>query len=277
MPESNLQLNIIIISHLVKMCISKTQFFTIVFLIIITTTIPVHAQISSALYASTNKSSYQPGDKVIVSGSVPQIIKDLPVTIIVRNPMGNVYEVGQVKLLNNLFVHDFVINEDSQGGEYTVNIKYGTQSVQTQFAVNAGELIIIPVLEGQIKVRTNSTNLIKYNDVSVSTVDNTIKISMNTTAVTTKFFNQEYQIPKNVIDYPNGKLGVKTDGNEITCTQTETPTERILDCPIPNNSEELELIGTVVIPEFGPFVEIIVVTALIGMLIIVKRYQTRIK
>lgn len=224
--------------------------------------IPAYAQTPSQLYASTNKMAYQPGDKVIVTGSVPQIVNDNPVTMIVRNPIGNVYEVGQVKLLNKIFVHDFVLNDDSLGGVYTVNVKYGDSSFQTQFSVNAGQLTLIPVLDGQIKVRTNGTELIQYNNVSVSAEAKTITISMNASAVTGKRIIQEYQIPRTVIDYPGKQLIVKVDGNPITCAGTETSTERILDCLIPSNSKELQFAGSVVIPEFGPLTIIVMLSAL---------------
>src|SRR6185312_10536020 len=100
--------------------------------------IPIYADDSSGITASVNKPSYQQGDKVIISGSVGQIVNSNPVTIIVRNPMGNVYDVGQEKLLNNLFVHDFVLNDDSIGGTYSINIKYGSSSNQLYFVLNAG-------------------------------------------------------------------------------------------------------------------------------------------
>ena len=224
--------------------------------------IPAYAQAPSQLYASTNKMTYQPGDKVIITGSVPQIVNDNPATVIVRNPIGNVYEVGQVKLLNKIFVHDFVLNDDSLGGVYVINVKYGSSSFQTQFSVNAGQLTLIPVLDGQIKVRTNGTELIQYNNVSVSAETKTITISMNSSAVTGKKIMQEYQIPKTVIDYPGKQLIVKVDSNQITCTGTETSTERILDCLIPSNSKELQFVGSIVIPEFGPLTIIVMLSAL---------------
>lgn len=238
-------------------------------LVLLVTIIPAYAQ-TSQLYASTNKMTYQPGDKVIITGSVPQIVNDDPTTIIVRNPIGNVYEVGQVKLLNKVFVHDFVLNDDALGGTYTVNIKYGGSSFQTQFSVNAGQLTLIPVLDGQIKVRTNGTELIQYGNVLVSPENKSITISMNSSNISEKTIMQEYQIPKTVIDYPGQQLIVKIDGNKITCTGTETPTERILDCPIPSKSNEIQFVGSVVIPEFGPLAIVVLIPALIGSIIISK-------
>jgi len=241
-------------------------------LIVITSITYAYAQ-SSEISATTNKQFYELGDKVVISGSV-QLVSGTPVTIIVRNPMGNVYDVGQVTLMNNLFSHDFVLSDDSQGGTYTINIKHGTQSAQIHFVVNVGQLIIIPVLEGEIKVRSNGTNLIKYGDVQVSPVDNTIMISMDTSKVDSSV-KQEFQIPKNVIDHPGGLLVIKIDGKEFQCTQSETNTQRILDCLIQVGSKELEIIGTVVIPEFGPQSTVIFTVGMITLVLIFSRYGMR--
>lgn len=97
----------------------------------------VDAQIPTGVSASTNKQSYELGDTVIITGTVNQITSGNPVTIIVRNPIGNVYDVGQVQLTDNSFVHSFILSQDAQGGVYTVNIKQGSQAVRIQFLVTS--------------------------------------------------------------------------------------------------------------------------------------------
>lgn len=255
------------------MSTTKSVVLLLFFLIIPSMILPIYADTSSGLIASTNKNSYQPGNKVIISGSVPQVINNSPVTIIVRNPMGNVYDVGQIDLLNNLFVHDFVLNDDSLGGTYTVNVKYGTLSNQLQFVLDSGVLSTIPVFDSEIKIRTNGTNLIKYGDVSVSTVDKTIKITMDTSSVTGSFVNQQYQIPKKVIDTQGGHIILKVDGNQILCPQSETDTIRILDCAIPAHSTELELIGTMVIPEFGSLASLTIIVSIIIVIALSRTFK----
>ena len=248
---------------------TKSTFILIALVVIPSTILPIYADNSPGITASVNKPSYQPGDKVIISGSVGQIVNSNPVTIIVRNPMGNVYDVGQEKLLNNLFIHDFVINDDSMGGTYSVNIKYGSSSDQLYFVLNAGVLTTIPIFDNSpdhlIKIRTNGTNLIKYGDVSVSTTEKTIKISMDTTKIIGGSVNQQYQIPKSIVDTPGGNIVLKVNGNQILCAQSETDTTRILDCSIPSNSNELELTGATVIPEFGPLAGLAIAISIVAV------------
>ena len=249
------------------MTISRNTVLFFSFLCMSSIVFPAYAD-SSGITAIANKSYYQQGDKVIISGSVTHMVDDNPVTIIIRNPIGNVYDVGQSDLLSNLFVHDFVISDDSMGGVYTAVIKYGTQATQLQFTVNTSVLTTIQVIDSQIKIRTNGTNLVKYGDVSVSPSEKKITISLDTSQVKTNTVEQQYQIPKRIVDTPGGEIVFKTDGNQILCDQSETNIIRILDCPIPAGSKEIELFGTVVIPEFGPIAGLVISLSIIAVVLV---------
>jgi hypothetical protein len=250
----------------------------VIFLIALTVIVSIgnaYGQNSNSITVATNKASYNIGDKVVITGSVQQIINENPVTIIVRNPIGNVYEVGQATLLNNIFLHDFVVSDGSQNGVYTINIKYGDQTAETQFMISAGQLQIIPISNNVIKVRGDNTTLIKYGTAEVSTVDNSISISLDTNKITSGSITEEYQIPKEVIDAPGGQLVVREDGNPVACTQTETDVQRILDCPIQAGTKQLMFIGTVVIPEFGPITMSILTIGILASLVIFSRYKIK--
>jgi len=236
----------------------------------------VNAQLgTNGIIATTNKSTYQPDDKVIITGSVAKVVDDNPVTIIVRNPIGNVYEIGQVALSNNLFVQDFVLTDDITPGTYSVQIKHGTQTGQLTFVVYGSQMQLINVENYAIKVRGNNTNLIKYSDVSVSTIDDSLSISFNANAISSGSLMQEFQIPKAIIDSPGGSLIVKIDGSILQCEQTETTFDRILDCMIPSSAKELTIIGTVVIPEFGPISVLILVVGIIGTVFLSNKMKIR--
>lgn len=249
---------------------SKVGIFLVSCMILISVNF-TYAQSQQEISASTNKQSYEPGDKVVITGTVQQITNENPVTIIVRNPIGNVYEVGQTALLNNVFSHDFVLSDDAQGGVYTVNIRQGDETAQIQFQVTVGQMQVIPVFDSGIKVRGENTSLIEYGNVEVSTVDNSITIQVNTTKVQNGPILEEYQIPKHVIDAPGGQIDVKENGNSIDCTQTESDIERILDCSIPPGTKELTFTGTTVIPEFGTTTALILALSIATLMIVFSR------
>ena len=234
----------------------------------------VNAQIgSTGIIATTDKPVYQLGDKVIISGSVAKVVDNNPATIMVINPIGNVYEVGQVSLSNNLFTHDFVLGEDATPGTYDIKIKYGDQSGNTSFVVQASQMQVIPVGDYVIKIRGNNTNLVKYSDVSVSTIDNSLTVTVNASAISSGSVMQEFQIPKKIIDAPGSLLVVKINGFVSQCVQIETPSDRILDCTIPVDATQLQIFGTIVIPEFGPIAMLILTMGVLGAIFLSNKVK----
>ena len=233
----------------------------------------VNAQVgSTGIIATTNKPVYQLDDKVIISGTVAKIVNNNPATIMVINPIGNVYDVDQVILSNNLFTHDFVLGEGATPGTYDVKIKYGDQSGSTSFVVQVGQMQLIPVGDYAIKVKGNNTD-IKYSDVSISTIDDSLTVAVNASAISGSSAMQEFQIPKKIIDAPGSLLTVKIDGFDTQCVQIETPSDRILDCMIPVDATQLQIFGTIVIPEFGPIAMLILTIGVLGTIFLSNKMR----
>ena len=218
---------------------------------------------SNGITATTNKLTYKAGEKVIINGTVEKIMEGKPVTILIRNPIQNVYNVGQVDLLGNVFIHDLVISDTSKPGVYTVEIKHGIQSAKLQFIVSTGLVQTIPIGTSAIKVRGDEMGLIKYKNVKVSTQENSITIELDTTTVADTPIMQEFEIPKEVVDAQGQFLTVEVDGVVLNCSETETNTARILNCLISPYATVMEITGTSVIPEFGPIAVAILMTGMI--------------
>lgn len=203
------------------------------------------------LTTSTSNPTYEPGDQVIITGTVQPVTDNNPVTIIVRNPIGNVYAVGQIPLNNNMFVDEFVLGDNAQGGLYTVNIRQDNKTTQIQFQVITGLSQIIPVYESKIRVSGQNDDLIKYGNVQVSTALNSITISVDTSKMRNGPVMETFHIPKRVVDTNAGGLVVQEGGNIVSCTQRSSDVERVLDCPITKGITQITITGTSVIPEFG--------------------------
>ena len=226
---------------------------------------------SSGLYASTDKQSYEPGEQVTLTGSISQIANRNPVTIIVRNPIGNVYEVGQVELANDRFEHDFVLNDNAQGGIYTVNVRQDDKTTQIQFQVVAGQTQIIPVFDSENRVSGNNTGFIKYGNVEISTKERSVTISLNASGIQNGSVVEEYHVPKRVIDSIGGPLVVKENSGYVDCKQSDVGAERVLDCPVKSSTNEISFIGTSVIPEFGPGTASVLALGVMVALVVVSR------
>ncbi len=223
---------------------------------------------SDGITASTNSASYNPGEKVTITGTVKNVISGNPVTILIRNPIQNVYAVGQVEIHNNVFVHDFVISDNSKPGTYTVDIKHGEQSARLQFILSSGLIQSITVETSSIKVRGDTLGLIKYKNVLISPQENSITIQLIIESLIDPI-PQEFEIPKEVIDAEQS-LVVEIDGKTLNCSETETSKSRILNCFIPKNARELKIIGTSVIPEFGSVALLVLILSIASLIAYTK-------
>ena len=233
--------------------------------------VPVNAIAQSeGITASINSLTYKPGEKVTITGTVKNVISGNPVTILVRSPIQNVYAVGQVDIDNNVFVHDFVISESSKPGTYTIDIKHGDQSARLQFTLVSGLVQNIPVETSSIKVIGDAIGLIKYTNAQVSLEENSITIQLDIESSIDPI-PQEFDIPKEVIDAKQS-LVVEVDGKTLNCSETKTSRSRILDCFIPASAEELKIIGTSVIPEFGAVALFVLI---LSMVILITYTKTR--
>ena len=242
---------------------SKVLTASVVLILIVYIPISVSAQTTSnGITATTNKLTYKNGEKVIINGTVEKIVDGTPVTILIRNPIQNVYNVGQVDLLGNVFIHELVINDASKPGIYTVEIKHGSQYAKLQFIVNVGLIQTISIGTTQIKVRGEEIGLIKYKDAQVSTQEKSITIPLNIVSVSDSSIMQEFEIPKEAIDAPGQSLIVEIDGIVLNCSETETNSARILNCLIPPYARAMKITGTSVIPEFGAIAAMILIISM---------------
>lgn len=224
---------------------------------------------SEGITASTNSLTYKLGEKVTITGTVKNVISGNPVTILVRSPIQNVYAVGQVEINNNVFVHEFVISESSKPGIYTIDIKHGDQSARLQYTLTTGLVQNIPVETSSIKVRGDVIGLIRYKNAQVSLEENSITISLEINSSIDPI-PQEFDIPKEVIDSKQS-LVLETDGKTLNCSETVTSRSRIINCFIPASAEELKIIGTSVIPEFGSIVFFVLILSMVSLIIYTKR------
>lgn len=249
-----------------------TKLSVIIFLIMFVP-LSATAQTSSGITASTDKGSYKTGDRVTITG-MDEGNALLPVTILVRNPIQNVYNVGQVGLQDGIFVHSFVLGENTKPGLYTVEIKHGSQNTSLQFMVSSGLIQNIPVDESAIKVRGDALGMIKYKNAQISTQDNSITIELDVTTSSDQAIMQEFEIPKVVIDAPES-LVIEVDENVLMCSQTETNSARIVNCFIPADARVLKITGTSVIPEFGLIATFMLVVGISGIIILSAKIKSR--
>jgi len=237
-------------------------------------------QMVEAINVTTDKESYADGDTIVISGEVRELLSGYQVSLQVFEPrFGNRVAVEQFSVGSD---HKFSVEITAGGvywsseGTYTIKVLYGTESrtAETTFEFGGPGGGTTPGPSGPtIGVdRTNyvlSYSITGGNVLSVTPDDeaNSLIIGISTTS------DGELTItlPRELIDAigPDGSedtFFVLIDGEEVDFDETTTSTDRTLTIPFPDGAEEIEIIGSFVIPEFGTIAALILAIAIISII-----------
>ena len=226
---------------------------------------------------TTDKTSYNDGDKVMISGSTQDYISDTPITVIITSPIGNIVKIDQVNLGSDRTFSTSTIATGAlwqAAGAYTVKVEFGSQArtAQTtfQFAGSSnpgGNGNTIPVDGTNLSVKYSITNG-KVLGIKADMQSKSLIVSIQTTGdgVLT------VTLPRALINatLPNGqddKYYVLVDGQEADFQETSTTTtDRTLSIPFTDGTQEIEIIGTQIVPEFGPIAALVFAIAIISII-----------
>ncbi|MHB8545525.1 MAG: PEFG-CTERM sorting domain-containing protein [Nitrosotalea sp.] len=229
---------------------------------------------------STDKNAYDRQSIVIVTGHVQNSIGGQAVTMKVSDPNGNVVKVDQITLNSNGDFQDKINTSGpllSAGGTYTIYVQAGSQqgllSTTTQFTLpGGGQSNCTPQ---QLAATTgNEMYCIDYTinggTVSGATLDTASKaLVVNIQA------NSDGQItlniPRSVLDAKSGTgdsvFAVLIDGEQVQqFTESPSADTRTITIPFQMASEKIEIIGTQIVPEFGPIAALVFAIAIISII-----------
>ena len=228
------------------------------------------------IVVTTDKESYNDGDTVVISGQVRDLLSGTPVSLQVIAANGNAVSILQIDVGTD---HKFCTEISAGGGlwkskgTYTVKVLYGTQSrtAETTFEFGGSDGTT-PKPTGTIGVdRTNfvlSYKITGGNVLSVTPDDEakSLVIAIKTTSDGVLTIT----LPRALIDAKiNGQddnFFVLIDGEEVEFEETATGTDRTLTIAFPDGAEEIEIIGTFVVPEFGTIAALILAIAIISII-----------
>jgi len=236
---------------------------------------PAFAQ-EESITVSTDKSSYVPGDIIMISGVVKDLIGQ-GLSIVITSANGNRVAIAQVDVSDD---KTFSTEITAGGplmkfdGTYTVTVTYGglQRTAETTFdltdaGVGPGGGPGGPSID--VEGYTVGYNIIGGSVLSITAdVDaNSLIIEISTTS------DGELTIilPRALIDalLENGdddEFFVLVDAEEVDFDETKTDTDRTLIIAFLDGSEEIEIIGTFVIPEFGAIAVLILAVAIISII-----------
>lgn len=237
------------------------------------------AQMSEPMLApisvTTDKDSYADGDTVVISGEVRDLLSGTPVSLQVIAANGNIVGIEQLDVGAD---HKFSTEITAGGGlwkskgTYTVKVLYGTQArtAETTFefggsggGTGAGTTVKVDRTDFVLSYKITGG---KVNSVTPDDEANSLVVAITTTSDG----QLTITLPRALIDAKtNGEdddFFVLIDGEEVEFEETTTATDRTLTINFPDGAEEIEIIGSFVVPEFGTIAALILAIAIISII-----------
>ena len=239
------------------------------------------AQSSQVLTLTTEKESYAAGEPVVILGLVEVRLGDMQAVIQVFSPIGNMIDVDQIDVDDDGSFTTTVATSIgglwSKDGTYTIQLTYGDNSVQTQFEY--GGMISAGVATPEFSMDDEE------NLESIMIDDQEVGYELTGAEIIRMFPDPENKsliieiktysdgeltitLPKEVIDTDEEGFFVLVDGDETNHDALSVPGFWTLTIPFSYGSEEIEIIGTFVIPEFGTIALLILVVSISTIVVI---------
>ena len=250
------------------------------------------------LAASTDKSTYAAGETITVTGHVSLPSESYPAILQVLSPNGNFVHVAQITLdSEDSFTEDVITDiggKWKQTGTYIIKIShyFGNAEMQIEYGgLMSAQLNTDTSVEseddstgglelafsglGEFSGDVNVIELDGYNIFYKINNGKVLKIIPDTESMSLiiqlETFNDGdllISLPKQVIDTVEVDFFVLADGEETVYYSEQGNDAWVLMIPFYNGTEEIEIIGTFVIPEFGTIAAIILAVAITSIIVL---------
>ena len=247
----------------------------------------------NGLVVSTDKESYAAGETITVSGSVLSAEAG-PITIVIFSPNANVVSIAQVDPDSDKnFSEDIATSiggKWKETGTYIMKVTHYWGTTELQFEYGGLMQAQISPSDDVGDVEDTSdfglSSVVTLEDYSTITIEDNnlfykitggkiLKVIPDTDSVSLIIQIETFSdgdllitLPKTVIDTSEGDFFVLVDGEETVFYAEQTPDSWTLRIPFYNGSEEIEIIGTFVIPEFGTIAAIILAVAITSIIVL---------
>ena len=268
---------------------------------------PVFGEVGSVV-VSTDKSSYSAGDIISISGEIKYLALGNQLSLIIQSPNGNIAYIGQITVnsdnqfnteinpggpywkTSGTYIIQITQNENNQANTsiefsgVTIMPKNELEQniVEDDVADDIIEDMVIddPVILDSIVTATtltiqDSTDLISYeitNGKIINVIPDLDAVSLLIDIEAVNDGSITLTIPRSVLDATinNGddEFFVLVDGEEVDFDEIATDIDRTLIIEFLAGTEQIEIIGTFVIPEFGTIAAMILAVAIISIVAI---------
>ena len=243
---------------------------------------PIFAELEKSIVVSTDKTSYSKGEVILITGEVRDLYSQY-VSLQLIAPNGNLAAIDQLVInMNKTFSAEIAVGGPlmKSMGNYTIIVQYGDEKNK---ATTSFELEDNSISEEMMKIEAESTipiefssDLIEYEITSGKILNILPDIDANSLIISISSTDEgmiTLTIPRAVLDavLENGEddvFFVLVDGEEVDFDEISTLTDRTITIEFPAGTEEIEIIGTFVIPEFGTIAAMILAVAIISIIVV---------
>ena len=259
---------------------------------------------NDSITVTTDKSSYLQDETISISGEIKYLALGDQLTILITSPNGNIAEIDQVTAGTDKKFNTKITPNGAYWkipGTYVVLVtqdenNQATTSFEFSGAVNSStneldEAVVedaviedavikdIAVVDSVVTATTvtiqDSTDLISYEITNAKLIN----VIPDLDAVSLLIYIQAIDdgsitltIPRTVLDASindgDDEFFVLVDGEEVDFEEITTLTDRTLTIEFSAGTEQIEIIGTFVIPEFGTIAAMILAVAIISIVAI---------
>jgi predicted secreted protein with PEFG-CTERM motif len=251
------------------------------------------------MVVTTDQKSYNQGDTVIIKGTIRDIVNKTAIAVIVRDSLKNIVSIAQPPLSSTgTFSVTLKANGPlwKQAGNYTVIAQYGRyQNATATFSYSGGNGQIIsntPVISDTFQINAGGQTysvpyIIKGGTVKsmdiyadklileitiAATSDGSITVNLPRTLMDAKVqanltADQKMAGVKiNPSSLADDKFIVMVSGAPVQFTETKDSNTRDLSIPFHASDTKVDIIGTMIVPEFGPIAALVLAIAIISII-----------
>ena len=249
---------------------------------------------NESIVVSTDKSSYSENDVISIYGEIKYIALGDQISLIVQAPNGNIVQLDQMTVESDkkfnteinpngpywktpgMYKITITQNENNQATAYFEFTGITSPSVNEEAVAEESEVTIIDSIITATSITIqDSTDLISYeitNGKVINSIPDLDAVSLLLHIESTDDGSITLTIPRSVLDATinseDDQFFVLVDGEEVDFEEIATSTERTLTINFMAGTEEIEIIGTFVIPEFGTIAAMILAVAIISIVAI---------
>ncbi len=241
------------------------------------------------ILVTSDLKSYNQGDTIIIKGTVRDIENQTAITVRVFNSIKNLVSIGQFTPTSTGSFSDIIKANGplwTQAGNYTIIAQYGKyQNAIATFYYNGGNGQIIantPVIKDTFQINAGGqTYSVPYTIKGATVKSMNIyadKLTLEITIAATTDGAISVNLPRSLMDakvqgggtnpseLPDDKFIVMINGAPVQFTESKDSNSRYLSIPFHASDTKIDIIGTQIVPEFGPIAALVLAIAIISII-----------